>query len=224
MPVGDDRGLLARPRVRLALAAVWIALGAYAVTAAPPADPALERALWTARFGDVDGIVVAVFLALGINADLFVVLLLRDSRFRRVPGWPVALASFVLGSFVLLPYLAVRGAPRRPPRAAGPVTRVVSARPVGWLIVAGFVALIGLAVTRGDPGSFARAFGGSALVHVMTLDLAVECVLLWVLVVDARRVDPPHHEPRLARVALAVPVVGPALWNALVVHDPPRRA
>lgn len=116
---------------RVALGTVWAALVAYSLLAAPPRDLALERAMWTFRFGEVDASVVALFLTMGLTADLFVVLLLRDGRFRRVPGWPVAIATFVLGSFVLLPYLALRGAPG-PPRPVGTVTRIASSRPIGW--------------------------------------------------------------------------------------------
>lgn len=204
---------------RLALLAAWAALVAYALVAAPPRDVALERALWTFRFGDVDASVVALFLAMGLNADLFVVLLLRDGRLRRVPGWPVGLATFVLGSFVVLPYLALRGAPRPPPRAPGRITRIVSSRPVGGAIAIGYAAVLALAAC-GDPDAFARAFERTWFVHVMAIDFAVECVLLAWLVAEARHVDPPHREPRAARGLRHVPIVGPSLWNAMVVHDP----
>lgn len=176
----------------------------------------MERALWTFRFGDVDASVVALFLTMGLNADLFVVFFLCEAR--RVPGWPVALASFVLGSFVLLPYLALRGAPRLPPRAPGTVTRIASSRLVASLIAAGFLSVLGLFVGAGDPAAFARAFDRTWFVHVMALDFVVECILLWLLVFDARRLDPPQREPRLARVLLRIPILGPALWNATILR------
>jgi hypothetical protein len=208
---------------KLGLAFAWTALVVYWVVAAPPSDPTLERALWgglaMGRFGDIDPSIIAVFLLLGINADLYIILLLRDGRFQRVPGWPFGVAMFGLGSFVLVPYLLLR---RKDPRLdvpVGRVTRLVSSRPVGWLLVVALAGLCAWGIANGSAAAFSKAFHTSMLVHVMTLDFLLEVLLLWPVVEESRRLDPPAVEPSLARAVRWIPLFGPALWGALVVRQ-----
>lgn len=215
---------MASTRGKTILFALWASLIAWWIVGAPAAHPTIDRALWggllTGRFDGIDPAVVGVFLLLGVTADLFVVLLLRDGRFQKLPGWPFALASFGLGSFVVVPYLLLRS--KNPPRERPPgrATRVLSSRPIGWVIAAALLALVGWTVARGDASALAAAFRTSMLVQVMTLDLLLETLLLAWLVEESRHLDPPHREPAIARALRFVPLLGPALWNALVTHDP----
>ena len=215
---------MAQLRWKLVIGAAWLGLIGYWIFAAPPSDPPLERALWggllTLRWDGVDPSIVAVFLLLGVSAELYLVLLLRDGRMQPVPGWPFGLAMFGLGSFVLVPYLLLRQERPPPPAPPGRITRVLSSRPVGWILVATLLAIGGWGIACGSAAAFARAFRTSMLVHVMTLDLGLATLLLWPLVEASRRLDPPAREPAIARAVRALPLVGPALWSALVTRDP----
>ncbi len=209
-------------RWKIVLFLVWAGLIAYWIVAAPPPHPTLDRALWrglvTRNFAGVDPAVVGVFLMLGLTADLFVIFLLRDGRFQRLSGWPFGVASFLFGSFIVVPYLLLRAKTPELDRPAGRITRFASSRPVGWTIVLGMSALAAWALVLGHASAFASAFRASGLVHVMTLDLLFELVLLAALVEESRRLEPPTVEPVTARALRWIPLFGPALWNALVIR------
>lgn len=212
-------------RWKLAFALVWLGLVGYAALLAPPPDPALERTLWhgawSGRFAGVDPAIVAVFSLLGVIPALSLVLLLRDGLRQRLPGWPFAVAMFALGAFALLPYLVLRSPAPAPARPPGRLTRLLSSRPVGWILLATALALTVYGCVAGHAEAYRRAFGHSALVNVMTFDFAICSALLVVLVSEARRLDPPWREPPLAAALWRLPLLGPALWNALVVRQPP---
>lgn len=145
---------------------------------------------------------------------------LRDGETRRLPAWPFALGMFVAGAFALLPWMAFRavGGARAHPRAPGAVRRGL-AKP--WLRIATLLGVLGCVAwaLSGSAVAYAAAFRTVSLVHVMTLDLVVCTGLLAVLVEEARR-SPGVIEPGAARRSRFVPLLGAALWNALVARPP----
>lgn len=214
-------------RVAWGWVAAFATFVAYAALAAPPDDPALTRALvrgsFTGDFGGVDPAIAAVFSTLGVVPVLASTFVLRDGAGRVVPAWPFALGMFLVGGFALLPWLAVRnvGGPRALPRLPGPVRRLVAHRLIGVGIVLALVGLSGWALARGSSAAYVRAFHGTSLVHVMSIDLVVCMALLFVLVEEARRHDEVvRAELPSARALRFVPLLGTALWNALTPRAP----
>lgn len=204
----------------------WIAFVAYALFAAPPDDPALTRALvhgtLTGDFGAVDPSIAAVFSALGVVPLLAVALLARRASRQRVPLWPFGAAMFALGAFALLPWLALLddddARPAPPP--AGPLRRALASRPVGWLIVVALVLLGAWAIHAGSGAAYAHAFRNTAMVHLMSIDAAVCTLLVHTFVEASRRGGDVQVEPAAARVIRFVPLLGAAMWNALVRRSP----
>ena len=201
--------------------AAWLAFAIYAFAFAPPDDPALTRALLhgmlTFDFGGVDPSIAAVFSLLGVVPVLASGFVLADGAGRRLWAWPFALGMFVVGGFALLPWLALRGVggARVPPREPGRVRRFLGTRAcrVGIVLALGALTTWGLA--RGSGAAYASAFRSASMVNVMTVDLTLCTLLLFVLVEEARRREPSRETP-LARVASGVrfvPLFGSALWN-----------
>jgi hypothetical protein len=205
----------------------WLAFAVYAIALAPPDDPALTRALLhgmlSSDFGAVDPSIAAVFCLLGVVPVLASGFVLADGARRRLWAWPFALGMFAVGAFALLPWLALRGVggPRVTPRAPGRVRRFLGTPACRVGIVLALAGLSTWGLARGSGAAYASAFRSASMVNVMSVDLVVCTVLLFVLVEEARRREP-ARETRLARVVRFVPLFGSALWN-LAYGPEPRR-
>ncbi len=213
--------LIEQPLFRVGLAFLLVAVWIYAFTVGPADDPALTQALirgaFTGRYGDIDPAIAAVFSALGVIPMLFAALFVPDGRGRRIPAWPFALGAFALGAFSWIPYFVLRPAgpapdPSRQPR----LTKFLRSRGVAVVIVLLLVGLLGWGWMAGSAAAYGQAFWSARMVHVMTIDLGICAVLLWVIVAHVRRTERIEGESALARWVLVLPVLGPALWNALV--------
>lgn len=200
---------------------LWVAFAAYAFAFAPPDDPALTKALvrgtFTGDFGAVDPSIAAVFSMLGVVPVLASGFVLADGARRRLVAWPFALGMFVVGAFALLPWLALRGlgGPRAEPRAPGAVRRLLGRRAFRAGIVLALAGLTGWGLARGSAAAYASAFRSTSMVNVMTVDLVLCTLLLYVLVAEARRRDAVVETP-ITRAVRAVPLFGAAIWN--LVH------
>lgn len=128
--------------LRVGAVVLWVALIGEAVVWAPPARP--DQGAWVLRLltGQWDGeepVVVALFNLMGVWPFVLAAQLAPWLRRRPLPLWPFALGSMVLGAFVLLPGLAVGGAPQPMGRWQGWLTRPA------WSVVL-------CLVTRWSPG------------------------------------------------------------------------
>ena len=199
----------------------WGLFVAYAAALAPPDDPALTRALvkgsMSGDFGGVDHAIAAVFSMLGVVPVLASTFVLRDGADRKLPAWPFALGMFVVGAFALLPWLALRdlAGPRAEPRAPGRVRKLLARRWFAWGIVVALSALGAWGIATGSASAYAHAFRTTSMVNVMSIDLVVCAALLFVLVERQRARGVSPGESPLARASRFIPLLGPALWNAL---------
>ena len=205
---------------RLGYGLLLAAYVAYAALAAPHGDPpgvsflSLARGQGPARNPAVWG----VFQLLGIVPLMYWALMFPDGRGQR-PGppwlwvWPFALGMMALGSFALLPYLILRRSypdPEPGPRCLD--ARWFGGRPFAAFVALALVALLVFIAGWGSLPDYIYWFRHSAFVHLMTVDLLVLTLLFPALLRDdmARRGVP--GEDGLGRAALAVPLLGPALY------------
>ena len=163
--------------------------------------PARNPAIW------------AVFNLLGVVPLMYWALMFPDGRGQRVWAWPFALGLMAAGSFALLPYLILRR-PFPVPRPGAPnfLVRWFGGRPFAVVVTLALVALLAYGIGRGDGADYARWFRASNFIHVMTVDLLLLTLLFPALLRDdmARRGVP--DDGPLGRLALAVPLLGPALY------------
>ena len=196
-------------------AGLWLALLAYMLLFAPPPPADLLgqlRDLALARVSSVDPIAIAVFNLLGVLPVAFLAILLFDTG--KPNPWPFALGSFVLGGFVLMPYLAIRDtrAPLQPAPCA--FVRAVGSRITGAILLLAALGLMGFALLAGDMNAFAAQLQDSAFIAVMSADLLVLTTALHRCAV----IDRQRRGLRLSGwicLAVQTPLLGPLLYLAL---------
>ncbi len=200
---------------RLALSALLLADALYAALLAPKGDPPgnlfvmLALGQGPARNPAVWG----VFQLLGVVPLMYWALLFPDGRGQRVWAWPFALGMMALGAFSLLPYLILR----RDYAQAVPGQRTLAVRwfggrPFAVLTAAALVALLLAMMVWGSLADYVLWFRRSNFVNVMTVDFLALTLLFPILLrddMDRRGVD---DESTLGRIALGVPLLGPAYY------------
>jgi len=211
---------------RIGFASLWLGFLAYAFLAAPPDSPETWTTIVRLSSGDWAGInplIVALFNLMGLWPLIYAGFLYSDGRGQRVRAFPFAIASFAVGAFALLPYLALR---QPNPRFTGPQDRWLRLHNSRWLGVGlslGAIALLAYGLGQGDWADFAQQWQTSRFIHVMSLDFLLLCALVPALLGDdaARRGGLP---PALLRAIALVPLLGPLAYLCLrppLVADSP---
>lgn len=205
---------------RLVFFFLWLGLIGYAVWGAPPNQPntlTLIQHLSTGQWQGINPLVVALFNLMGLWPMIYSAVLLVDGRGQSIRAYPFVMASFLVGAFALLPYLALR---RPNPSFTGEKTGVLNLVESRWLGVAialGTLALLTYGLAFGDWRDFVQQWQTDRFIHVMSLDFCLLCLLFPVVLRDdlARRHRPDH----VALWALgALPLVGAVTY--LVVRPP----
>lgn len=200
--------------VRTLFVLIWLAFSLYAFLLAPPTTPDTSELLLhlsTARWSGINPWVVVLFNLMGVLPLMYCCLLFADGRGQRLPAWPFAALSFVVGAFGLLPYLALRE-PR--PDWDGHRDRILSlfdSRWMGILLSALTLLLLGYGLLQGDGSTFLQQWRTDRFIHVMGLDFCLLCLLFPCLLGDdmARR----HlHGPVLFWAISLVPLLGPLVY------------
>ncbi len=200
---------------RLLLLLLLIADILYAAFVAPKGDPPgnifVELAL--GRGPARNPAVWGVFQLLGIVPLMYWALLFPDGRGQRVWAWPFALGMMAFGAFSLLPYLILR----RPYPALMPGARNLAVRwfagcPFAVFVAVALAALLVWIMLLGSFANYVYWFRVSNFVHVMTVDLLVLTLLFPALLRDDMARRGVSDESTLGRVALAVPLLGPAWY------------
>lgn len=196
--------------LRVGAVVLWFALIGEVVAFAPPArldQGALVWRLLTGPWSGEEPVVVALFNLMGVWPFVLAAQLAPWLRRRPLPLWPFAVGSMALGAFVLLPGLALWGAPQPMARWQGWLTRPA------WLGLLGLAAIaLSAYASTGSHAGYAWAFHHQPLVHVMTFDFGA----LWLTSVLVAR-------ERGGPWALAlVPMLGALAWTWRMRGDAPR--
>lgn len=199
---------------RILFWALWLAFVVYAFIFAPPDQSdslTLITRLSSGQWADINAYVVALFNIMGIWPILYSCVMLTDGQRQSLRAWPFVVASFAVGAFAILPYLALRQ-----PNVQGQITpsRLLTIVNSRWLCIAVFSSTIGLlayAITKGDWASFVQQWHTSRFIHVMSLDFCLLGLLFPVLLKDdwTRRGMPSSW---VFWVFAALPLVGSALY------------
>ncbi len=196
---------------------VWIGLVAYAFLAAPPNQPGtltLIQNLSIGRWEGINPIVTALFNLMGIWPMIYSCLLFIDGRAQKIPVWPFAVASFGVGAFALLPYLALRQPNAEFPGQKNVFLKLLDSRWTGIALTFGTVGLVTYGLVAGDWGDFIQQWQTSRFIHVMSLDFCLLCLLFPALLGDdlARR---GIKNPRIFWLVALVPLFGPLAYLSL---------
>jgi hypothetical protein len=204
---------------RFLFGAIWVGFIGYAFALAPPDRPdtfALITRLSTGQWDGINPWIIALFNAMGVWPLVYCGILFADGDRQRLRAWPFAAASFAVGAFALLPYLALRTPHRTWFGVKGWGLRIWDSRLIGVLALVGAIACLGFGLTQGNGSDFIQQWQTSRFIHVMSLDFCMLSLLFPTLVRDdmARR--------GMDNAALfwltAVPLLGPCVY--LIVRSP----
>jgi phosphoglycerol transferase MdoB-like AlkP superfamily enzyme len=158
---------------------LWIALASYSFLLAP-ADGTntlqLIINLLTGQLAGINPLVVTLFYLMGIWPCLFAAVMLFEDSPKVKPNWFCG-ASFVIGSFALLPYLALRQPEPVSLPPSPPLRQVLDSRGLAIILAAGTAFSLVYGLTQGNWAAFVQQWRSERFLHVMGIDF----VLLWPL-------------------------------------------
>jgi len=196
---------------------LWLGVITYAFLLAPPNQPEtleLIKNLSTGKWEGINPLIIALFNIMGIWPMIYGALVFIDGRQQKIPAWLFATASFGVGAFALLPYLALRQPNQEFTGAKNIFLKVLDSRWLGVALTLGTLGLLSFGLLKGDWGDFAQQWQTNRFIHVMSLDFCLLCLLFPALLGDDMARRGWKNSQVFWAVAL-VPLVGPLLYLCL---------
>lgn len=220
MPGRDRLSLLKPPPspftmpTKIGFALLWLSFSLYAFTLAPPQQPdtlALITDLSTGQWEGINPLIVTLFNLMGIWPMIYACLALIDGCGQKISAWPFVTASFGVGAFALLPYLALRDSNPSFSPSKNFLLTVIDSPWTGRLLTLGTLLLLGYGTINGNLSAnwsdFVTQWQTSRFIHVMSLDFCLLCALVAPLLKsDMAKRD--LHSPILFWTATLVPLLG----------------
>lgn len=202
---------------KIVLGLVWLGFVAYAFLLAPPEQPDTLELIKNLSIGEWEGInplIIALFNIMGIWPVIYASVVLADGKEQKILAWPFAVASFGLGAFALLPYLALRQPNPKFTGSKSNLIRFLDSRWLGVALTFAALVLLGFGLLNGNWGDFIQQWQTSRFIHVMSLDFCLLCLLFPTLLGDDMERRGVKDSLWFWLVAL-VPLVGPLLYLCL---------
>jgi hypothetical protein len=199
---------------------IWIGFISYAFIFAPPDRPdtfELIKNLSTGKWEGINPLIVALFNIMGVWPLIYSAVVFNDGRGQKTPAWIFAIASFAVGAFALLPYIALRQPNTEFVGKKNIFLKLLDSRITGILVTIGAVILVAYGLKGGDWGNFVQQWQTSRFIHVMSLDFCLLCLLFPTLLGDdmARR---GWKNKQLFWAIALIPLFGPLIY--LCVRPP----
>jgi hypothetical protein len=168
---------------------LWLGFVGYAAILAPPDRPETLQLiidLSTGKWAGINPLVIALFNLMGILPMVYAALILIDGKTQRIPAGLFVAASFAVGAFAILPYLALREPNSRSIDAEerSGMMKFVDSRWLGILLSIGTIVLLVYGISRGNWDDFIQQWQTSKFIHVMSLDFCLSILLLPILIRD----------------------------------------
>ena len=205
---------------KIAFWLLWVGFVAYAFLLAPPDQPdtlELIKNLSTGQWEGINPLIVSLFNIMGVWPIIYSCLLFIDGREQKIPAWPFASASFGVGAFALLPYLALREPSTEFTGRKNVFLKLLDSRLTGVALTIAAVILVAYGLQNGNWGNFVQQWQTSRFIHVMSLDFCLLCLLFPALLGDdmARR---GLKNSQLFWLTALIPLFGPLIY--LCVRPP----
>ncbi|HBE19540.1 MAG TPA: DUF2834 domain-containing protein [Cyanobacteria bacterium UBA11149] len=196
---------------------IWIGLISYGFLFAPPDRPEtleLIKNLSLGKWEGIDPLIIALFNIMGIWPMVYASVLFIDGRGQKIPAWAFVTASFAVGAFAILPYLALRQSHQEFTGSKTSFIKLLDSRWLGFALSLGTLVLLGFGLTQGDWGDFITQWQTSKFIHVMSLDFCMLSLLFPTLLGDdmARR---GMKNELLFWIVAFLPLIGPLLYLCL---------
>jgi hypothetical protein len=193
---------------------LWLGFVGYAFFLAPPDrsdNLQLIIDLSTGKWTGINPVVIALFNLMGILPMAYAALMLIDGKNQQLPAGLFCAASFAVGAFAILPYLALREPNSMPITDRGKIMKLLDSRWLGILLSIGAVTLLGYGISQGDWTDFIQQWQTSRFINVMSLDFCLLSLLLPVLIQDdiLRR---SFSNPQAIRLLSLIPLFGGLIY------------
>ena len=198
---------------KIAFGVLWLGFIVYAFFLAPPEQPGtfeLIKNLSSGQWQGVNPLVIALFNLMGIWPLIYSAVVFIDGRGQKIPAWLFAIASFPVGIFALLPYLALREPNNKFVGKKNALLKLLDSRVTGVVLTVATVILVAYALRGGDWGSFMQQWQTNRFINVMSLDFCLLCLLFPALLGDdmARR----SWNPQFFWLIALIPLFGPLIY------------
>jgi hypothetical protein len=204
---------------KIALSFIWTGFVAYTLQLAPLDQPdtwPLVQKLLTLQWGEINAIIPAIFLLMGVWPMIYACLMFADGRMQKIPAWPYFIGSNGTGIICLTPYLILREPNQEFSGTKDEWLRILDRRSTGVALLLSTIALLAYAIIAGDWGDYIQEFQTRAFVHLISLDFCLMCLIfpLTELFDDdmARR---GINDSRLYWAVALVPLFGPLVYLCL---------
>jgi hypothetical protein len=192
---------------------IWLIFTGYAFLLAPPDSPATLQLiinLSTGQWTGINPLIIALFNLMGIWPVVYAAVMLFDGSTQKFKPGFFNLASFAVGAFAVLPYLALRQPSQNV--VAKPLLKILDARLLAIALGIGAIILLAYGFTQGNWSDFGYSWQTQRFIHVMSLDFVMLSALFPVLAKDdlTRRAG----QPWLWWITF-VPLVGPITYLCL---------
>jgi hypothetical protein len=211
---------------KIIFGSIWLGFVGYAFFFAPPdsADSMqLIIDLSTGKWAGINPLIVALFNLMGILPMAYACLMLIDGKTQQLSAGIFSAASFAVGAFAILPYLALR-VPNSTASDAierRGMIKLVDSRWLGVVLTIGACGLLIYGITQGDWSNFVRQWQTSRFIHVMSLDFCLLILLLPVLIpddIDRRN----FNNPQSVKLISLVPLFGGLIYLCIRPNLPDR--
>ncbi len=138
---------------------LWFSFIGYTFFLAPPDQSTnldLIINLSTGKWTGINPLVIALFNLMGILPMIYVALMLIDGRTQKLSAGLFSAASFAVGAFAILPYLALRESNSKPIGERSGMIKLVDSRWVGLFLSIGTLVLLAYGLTQGDWTDFVQ--------------------------------------------------------------------
>ncbi len=199
---------------KIAFGLLWLGFTTYAFFLAPPEQPGtfeLIKNLSTGQWQGVNPLVIALFNLMGIWPLIYSAVVFIDGRGQKIPAWLFATASFGVGAFALLPYLAFREPNNKFVGQKNALLKLLDSRVTGFVLTVATILLVAYGFTRGDWDNFVQQWQTNRFINVMSLDFCLLCLLFPALLVDdmARR---GWKNSQIFWLTVLIPLFGPLIY------------
>lgn len=199
---------------KIALGLLWLGFIVYAFVFAPSDRPdtfELIKNLCIVQWQGINPLVIALFYLMAVWPGIYSAVVFFDGRGQKIPAWPFATASFAVGIFGLLPYLALREPNKQFIGKKNVLLKLLDSRVNGFVLTVAATILVAYGFKSGDWGDFVQQWQSNRFIHVMSLDFCLLSLLFPVLLGDdmARR---GWKNPQLFWLITLIPLFGPLIY------------
>ncbi|MEH2049347.1 DUF2834 domain-containing protein [Nostoc sp.] len=199
---------------KIAFGLLWLGFIIYGFFLAPPDQPdtfELIKNLSLGHWQGVNPLVIALFNLMGIWPLIYSAVVFIDGRGQKIPAWLFATASFAVGAFALLPYLALREPNNQFLGKKNTLIKVLDSRVTGFVLTVATVILVAYGLRGGDWGSFVQEWQTNRFIHVMSIDFCL-LSLLFPLLVGDDMAGRGWKNPQFFWLITLIPLFGPLIY------------